>query len=81
MPRFVKEAPVRMQEAAEAIRRLIIYQGFHETFLTLMTPGTRYVEYLERIVPTTTAEPEGFIAKQSPDLGASRRRLSSEASA
>ncbi|KAF7183862.1 hypothetical protein CNMCM7691_004284 [Aspergillus felis] len=70
-----------MQETAEAVgwlkhqpgglaelrdkSRLIIYQGFDEMFLTLVTPGTRYVEYLERTAPTTTAEPEEFIAMQS----------------
>ncbi|GFF89776.1 conserved hypothetical protein [Aspergillus udagawae] len=44
--------------------RLIIYQGEKEVFLTLMAPGTRFVEYLERTVPTTTAEPEEFMKMQ-----------------
>ncbi|GFG10636.1 hypothetical protein IFM61606_03383 [Aspergillus udagawae] len=70
-----------MQETAEAVgwlkhqsggvselrekSRLIIYQGEKEVFLTLMAPGTRHVEYLERTVPTTTADPEEFIKMQS----------------
>ncbi|KAH3246115.1 hypothetical protein KXW23_002865 [Aspergillus fumigatus] len=85
---------VQMQETAEAIgwlkqqtgglpqlkdeSRLIIYQGRHEVFLTLMTPGTRYVEYLETTIPTTP-EPETFLMlktfgprdiNQRPDLEA-----------
>ncbi|KAL5690898.1 hypothetical protein EMGR_007452 [Emarellia grisea] len=76
MVRYAKPAAVQMQETAEAIgwlkqqtgglpqlkdaSRLIIYQGRHEVFLTLMTPGTRYVEYLETTIPTTP-EPETFL--------------------
>ncbi|EAW16877.1 uncharacterized protein NFIA_002270 [Aspergillus fischeri NRRL 181] len=76
MVRYAKPAAVQMQETAEAIgwlkqqtgglpqlkdeSRLIIYQGRHEVFLTLMTPGTRYVEYLETTIPTTP-EPETFM--------------------
>ncbi|GIK05396.1 hypothetical protein Aspvir_009505 [Aspergillus viridinutans] len=80
-PRFGKQAPVQMQETAEAVgwlkhqsegvpklqegSRLIIYQGKKEVFLTLAAPGARYVEYLARTVPTTTAEPEEFMKMQS----------------
>jgi hypothetical protein len=39
--------------------------GKKEVFLTLMAPDTRYVEYLEWTVPTTTAESEEFIKMQS----------------
>ncbi|RHZ50645.1 hypothetical protein CDV55_102328 [Aspergillus turcosus] len=78
---FVKAAPVQMQETAEAVgwlqhqssgvpelqdqSHLIIYQGHNEVYLTL-TPGTRYVEYLEQTAPTTTTtDPEEFITMQS----------------
>lgn len=30
-------------------------------YLTLMSPGTGYVEYLERTEPATTANPEEFV--------------------
>ncbi|KAF7114670.1 hypothetical protein CNMCM5793_009621 [Aspergillus hiratsukae] len=75
--RFLKPAPVQMQEMAEAVgwlqrqtsgvpqlqnqSRLIIYKGQDEIYLTLMAPGTRYVEYLGRTTPTTTADPQEFV--------------------
>ncbi|RHZ57210.1 hypothetical protein CDV55_105862 [Aspergillus turcosus] len=72
-------APVQMQETAEAvgwlqwssgaaepeISHLIIYQGQDEVYLTLMAPGTRYVEYLGRTAPTTTTDPEEFMTMQT----------------
>jgi hypothetical protein len=38
-----------------------MYQGYREVFLTIMAPGTRYVEYLERTEPTSTADPDEFL--------------------
>ncbi|KAG2012380.1 hypothetical protein GB937_007210 [Aspergillus fischeri] len=33
-----------------------VYQGYRDVYLTLMSPGTRYVEYLDRTEPSTKAD-------------------------
>ncbi|KAF7116988.1 hypothetical protein CNMCM5793_005635 [Aspergillus hiratsukae] len=45
--------------------RYVLERGRHEVFFTLMTPGTRYIEYLERTASTITAEPGESMKKQS----------------